>query len=135
MTLGRPMMTHQHDLPLPSSLYEEDFVNYDSRSRREKISFLTFYVETIKLYQILGRVVADIYKPWSAYSMQDASGQPSRKHQNESQTIMSLAEDLCNYEDDISLPLHWDRGQQFRDELPDVPRAIIQRQVNILCAR
>ena len=135
MTLGRPMMTHQHNLPLPSSLDDEDFATYASDSGLKKLSMLTFYVETIKLYQLLGQVVTDVYKPWSAYSTQDSSWRAAREPQHDAHTIMLLAEELSDYEENISLTLHWQRGQQFRENLSEVPRSIIQRQSNILHAR
>lgn len=135
MTLGRPMMTHQHNLPLPSSLYDEDFATWDNPSSNEKLSLFTFYVETIKLYQLLGKVVTNVYKPWSAHATQDSSPRFTREPQNEIPTIMLLAEELSHYEQDIPEALHWRDGQQLRNKLPGVPQTIIQRQSNVLHAR
>ena len=135
MTLGRPMMTHLHSLPLPSAFYDEDFLFYDGESGQEKVSYISFYIETVKLYQILGRVVTDIYKPWSVDPFQDPTGHSISSSKDEIPVITKLADEMSDYEENISPFLHWDRGQPFRHDLPDSERDIIQRQANILCAR
>lgn len=135
MTLGRPTMTQQHNLPPPKPLWEDDFVSYELDGTQQKLSLLSSYVETIKLYQILAKVVTDVYKPWSAYSIHDSSRKSISEKDNEMQTVMLLADELTEYSESIETILHWRNGYASREQLPNIAQAAIQRQSNVLHAR
>ena len=135
MTLGRPTMTQQHNLPHPVSIWEEDFITYGDANTPQKVSILSSYMETINLYQILANVVTDIYKPWSPYSTQESSSRIALEQDNEMQTVLDLADKLTKYSQGINRLLHWRTGSDLREQLPDLAQRAVQRQSNVLHAR
>lgn len=122
----------QATIPLPSvtpedeSLWEMD----------KPLSQFTFYVETIKLYLILGNILSRVYKPWSVQGS-DFGRQENSSHvqATDLEAIMSLDEELSNFEDGIASYLHWERGINTRDSLSEHCQWIIRRQTNVLHAR
>lgn len=131
------MMTQQRtiSLPLPSPL-ADDFITEDMVNGLESPPHVNFYRETIKLYQLLGRVVTEVYKPWSAETtVEDDSARALPTPNDEVKSILYMSEELCKYEEDIVPGLHWHRGQNLRDALPEAVRGTVQRQANVLHAR
>lgn len=137
MALGRPMMTQQRtiSLPLPSPL-ADDFTTGEAVTGLQGPPHVNFYRETIKLYQLLGRVVTEVYKPWSVKkTVEDDSARDLPAPNDEVKSILYMSEELCKYEEDITPSLHWHRGQNLRDALPEAVRGTVQRQANVLHAR
>jgi hypothetical protein len=129
------MMTPCHVIiPLPSVTPEdESFLEMD-----KPLFQFTFYVETIKLYLILGRILSTIYKPWSVqgvYSDFERRENSSHTQPADLEVIMSFDDELSNFEDGIESYLHWERGIDIRDLLPERWQWIIRRQTNVLHAR
>ena len=55
-------MTPYHPtIPMPSPTGTDEGVRHDG----EKLPYIMFYVETINLYLILGKILTTVYKPWS----------------------------------------------------------------------
>lgn len=128
------MIPCQVTIPLPSVTQEDESLSEMARS----VSQFTFYIETIKLYLILGKILSTVYKPWSGQGVNnDFESQESGDHAQppDLEAIMSLDEDLSNFEDALAPYLHWERGINTRDSLPERYQWIIQRQTNVLYAR
>lgn len=62
-TLGRPMMLHKFTpspLPLPSPI-DDEFLATSQLQPSGKISYVSFYIESLKLYNLLADIVAKVY--------------------------------------------------------------------------
>ena len=130
-TLGRPMMTpSQVTIPLPSMSQESVHEDLDDSSS-------PFYVETIKLYSILGRIVSTVYSPWSPQvASSDFERNENRSHiQLSEAAVMSFDEELSDFEEGIATCLHWERGIGTRTSLRKGSQYLLQRQSNVLRAR
>lgn len=136
MTLGRPMMTPCHfTVPLPSHIDTDASDQAQDQSETPRtVSFLAFYVETIKLYHILGTVLTKVYKPWSGHAPSSNREMKDIQH-NDLEAIVSLDEELSNFEENIIPFLHWERGAHIRESLPESDLMVLRRQTNILQAR
>ncbi|KAH8597630.1 fungal-specific transcription factor domain-containing protein [Bisporella sp. PMI_857] len=133
-TLGRPMMTPcEIIIPLPSVTPEDESVLHQGNT----LSYLTFYIETIKLYLILGRIISAIYKPWSVQGTNaDARLNTTiNTRVSDLEAIVSLDAELSTFEGSIAFYLHWERRRSMRDDLTEVSEWIIRRQGNVLHAR
>ncbi|PVH72451.1 hypothetical protein DL98DRAFT_502360 [Cadophora sp. DSE1049] len=133
-TLGRPAMTPcQITIPLPSATAEDNMVDMNP-----PISQFAFYLETIKLYLILGKILSTVYKPWSfqgGNNCPDGSNKGSHVQYGDSEAIMPLDEELSYFEDEVTSYLHWERGITIRNSIAQPLQQIIQRQTNVLRAR
>src|SRR5689334_15709882 len=114
MTLGRPMMTpYQRTIPMPSPTDSDDFIDKNG----ETLSQVMFYVETINLYLILGKVLSNVYKPWAGQGESDRTENYSPQHKD-LEVVMTLDEEMSSFEDCMTPWLHWEKGVPFRDALP-----------------
>jgi hypothetical protein len=129
-TLGRPMMTPcRITIPLPSMTAEGE-----SGELEDALSWSTFYVATIKLYLILGKIISTVYSPWpEADSGTGTTG--DRIKSGNMEAVISLDGELTIFEESVEACLHWERGITLRDSLPAGIRYIVQRQANVLHAR
>lgn len=129
-TLGRPMMTPcKITIPLPSMTAEGE-----SGELEDALSRSTFYIATIRLYLILGKMLSTVYSPWpEADSEMGATGNSMKLAGMEA--VISLDRELTIFEESVEVCLHWERGMTLRDSLPAGIRYIIQRQANVLHAR
>ncbi|KFY78694.1 hypothetical protein V499_02187 [Pseudogymnoascus sp. VKM F-103] len=131
-TLGRPMMTPSRvTIPLPSISKTSVQEDLDGTSS-------PFYIETIKLYTILGRIVSTVYSPWSpqlATCDLERNENCSHSQLSESEAVMSFDEELSDFEEGIATCLHWERGISTRNSLRDESQHLLQRQSNVLHAR
>lgn len=107
MTLGRPSLSsHESTVPLPSSIDDEELTHtYRDPGTSVKASSRTaFFVQTIALYQILGQILHNVYKPWD---------QDVRPYDNNHQAghiarigvIIELHEALRRFEENLPVPL------------------------------
>lgn len=128
MTHGRPTMT-THLTPLPPP---ED----SEMSRQDppgEPSLLSYYIEAIKLYNILDRILSDVYYAWCGQTRQDRS-QASTKSLGGLDTILEIEKELTLFEANLPSCLKWD---------PDTPELNtdgrqnqpISHQKNVLHAR
>jgi hypothetical protein len=136
MTLGRPMMTPCHfTVPLPSHIDVDASIQVQDQVEGSRtVSFLAFYVETIKLYQILGNVLTKVYKPWSVNTPSSDKDTKDIQHKD-LEAIVSLDEELSNFEENIIPPLHWERDAHLRESLPESDLVVLRRQMNLLQIR
>lgn len=131
-TLGRPMMTPSRvTIPLPSISQISVHEALDGSSS-------PFYVETIKLYTILGRIVSTVYSPWSPQvTIRDLERNEICSHRqlSGSEAVMTFDEELSDFEEGIATCLHWERGISTRISLQKETQHLLQRQSNVLRAR
>lgn len=120
MTYGRPSMTgHLDNIPLPGM--------FDLDLRREPTgpSLIAFYIWTIKLYAILERILADVYKTWRGRSNECST----KTGPGSLDVIIQLEDQLLQYERDIPSFLSWTCPGEPSNE------RILCRQRNVLHSR
>lgn len=104
MTLGRPSLSsHESTVPLPSSIDDEELIHtYRDPGVSVKASSRTaFFVQTIKLYQILGQILHDVYKPWDQALRQYDNHHHQRGHTALIGVIIELNEALRRFEENL----------------------------------
>ncbi|RAK85664.1 hypothetical protein BO79DRAFT_155483 [Aspergillus costaricaensis CBS 115574] len=128
MTHGRPTMTtHLTPLPPPENL------EMSRQSPPGEPSLLSYYIEAIKLYNILDRILSDVYYAWCGRTRQDRP-QASTKSLGGLDTILEVEKELTLFEANLPSCLKWD---------PDTPELNsdgrlnqpIAHQKNVLHAR
>lgn len=125
------MMTpYQRTIPIPSPTPVDEFFDLNG----EKLPKVMFYVETINLYLILGKILSNVYKPWSGQGDSDRSG-TTTPQKKDLEVVMSLDEEMSTFEDNMTSWLHWGRGASTRDSLQKKEQMVLQRQTNVLHAR
>jgi hypothetical protein len=133
MTLGRPMMTPcQITIPLPSATEDEAI------RLNQPLSQFTFYNETIKLYFILGKSLSTTYRPWSslgASNDNEKGNKSSQAQTTDSDSIISLDDELSNFEDSVPILLHWKTGNDARTSIPRQWQPMVEIQTNVLHAQ
>ncbi|KAL2009964.1 hypothetical protein VTN00DRAFT_5771 [Thermoascus crustaceus] len=130
MTLGRPTVTsHDTTVPLPSTIDDENLSADSSNCVQPANVFsrTTFFVQAIKLYRILDKILSKIYKPWNE-ATRGTTTDEERVHISRVDVIIQLDAELTNFETNLPDALHWSRGAQNRD-------GILLRQTNVLHAR
>lgn len=132
MTYGRPSMTtHLGPVPPPSdsgiSLEQDD---------NEGPSLMAFYIEAIKLYDILDRILGDVYKAWRSQSRQDQ--QPSQSPWTTSlgglDTVFDIERQLTWFETNVPSFLKWN-STPATTYTETQPNLAIAQQRNVLHAR
>lgn len=124
MTYGRPSMTaHLKSVPLPGNYHLK------TRQETEEYSLATFYVSTIKLYSILDRILADIYKAWRGQSRESTL----EGKEPELDIIVQLENQLLQYKFNVPPPLRWTGKSTLASETSD--HSILNRQRNVLHLR
>jgi len=101
-------------------------------------NLMSFYVETIKLYLILSKIVSNIYKPWKIQNIGNVSQMKqdgSNERFSDLDAIMCLDEELSTFEDTLPAILHKIRGAETRASFPQQTQRLMQRQTNVLYAR
>ncbi|PWY81049.1 hypothetical protein BO83DRAFT_414348 [Aspergillus eucalypticola CBS 122712] len=113
MMLGRPPMTHSSAVPLPEAIDDAllDSTTATCQSPAGTLSKAEFYVRTLQLYKILRKILYDVYEPWEDRWSPDQSERP--KSENElAQTLLSLDEELLEFESSLPAALQWRDAQQ-----------------------
>ncbi|KAJ5730286.1 uncharacterized protein N7483_004794 [Penicillium malachiteum] len=139
MTYGRPSMT-SHILPVrpvpppamrPSS-HCEDPCALSEQPCDHELGYLTFYVSTIELYEILESILADVYNAWQGRADHHRSISVTGVRQNSLDLMMELDDKLSAYEAQIPPMLNWTTAQPL-GSVHSSP--VLQRQRNVLRAR
>lgn len=128
MTHGRPTMTtHLAPLPPPD----------DSEMSRQdppgEPSLLSFYIEAIKLYSILDKILSDVYCAWCSRTRQDRP-QASTKILGGLDTILEIERELTLFEASTPPCLKWDPDAPEFNSDGKLNQAIAQQR-NVLHAR
>jgi hypothetical protein len=137
MTFGRPTMTtHLTALPLPSSQEDDQFVtpNQADAASENSPSKMRFYVEALKLYGILGRILVKIYQPWMIFSNSDVEESSDRQNQSMND-IVEIDAELTAFE--LALPpfLSWKQPQEGTPPNDQQDHMVYRMQTNVLHAR
>jgi hypothetical protein len=94
---------------------------------------MAFYTETIKLYDILDRILSDVYYVWRSRSRRDQS-QPSTKSLGGLDTVLEIERQLTLFEANLPPFLKWTTGQHILHQTPELSKPIAQQR-NVLHAR
>jgi hypothetical protein len=137
MTLGRPMMTYQSNMhvPLPRTRIDADLTEGDISAGLQSATHVLLYMETIKLYRILGKIVTELYRPHPSVMQGRSSAGFKATASSDIQAILNMDDDLEKYESELTPLLHWTRGQHLRAALPASAQSQAQRQSNVIQAR
>ncbi|GKZ38157.1 hypothetical protein AbraIFM66950_010152, partial [Aspergillus brasiliensis] len=128
MTHGRPTMT-THLAPLPPP-------NDSEMSRQDpstEPSLLSFYIEAIRLNDILDRILSDVYYAWCGRTRQDQS-QASTKSLGGLGTMLEIEKDLTLFEANLPSCLKWHPDSPDLNSDRNMNQAIAQQR-NVLHAR
>ncbi|OJJ76869.1 hypothetical protein ASPBRDRAFT_60555 [Aspergillus brasiliensis CBS 101740] len=128
MTHGRPTMT-THLAPLPPP-------NDSEMSRQDpstEPSLLSFYIEAIRLNDILDRILSDVYYAWCGRTRQDGS-QASTKSLGGLGTMLEIERDLTLFEANLPSCLKWHPDSPDLNSDRNMNQAIAQQR-NVLHAR
>ncbi|KAL4812966.1 fungal-specific transcription factor domain-containing protein [Aspergillus spinulosporus] len=128
MTYGRPTMT-THLAPLPPP----DGLTMSHSDETWDPSLMAFYTEAIKLYDILDRILSDVYYASRSRSRRDQS-QSSTKSQGVLDTVLEIERQLISFEANLPPFLRWNSGIWTTDSSPQRNQAIAQQR-NVLHAR
>lgn len=135
MTFGRPSMTsHLPPVPLPSAISDSELLNPNGHSDGNGHSYMTFYVSTIKLYNILESILSDIYNAWQSRSNKSASELYWDMRQGGLDIIIELDSKLSVFESSLPPILNWS-GRHHSNDTDDANMLIFDRQRNVLHAR
>jgi hypothetical protein len=130
MTLGRPMyLSDAWPVPLPRAIDDNymDSTSLICQQPSDVFSRTSFFICTIKLYNILGHILTNVYNLYPA-----SGGSKGTTDQTESSPLDTLVKmdcELSNFESDIPPQLHWGQRQEYEMNL------VSERQANVLHAR
>lgn len=135
MTYGRPSMTsHISPVPLPEmepSSQADDPCALSGQPCDHELGYMTFYVSTIQLYEILESILSDIYNAWQSRSDHQRSMSLRGVRHRSLDVIMELEDKLSVYETNIPAVLNWTNA----GPPDDYQQSIFKRQQNVLRAR
>lgn len=130
MTLGRPMsLSDTWPVQLPNAI-DDRYMNSTSLICQQPLnvfSCTSFYICTIKLYIILGKILTDVYNLYPVLGSVKTATEQSESNPLDSLVKMDCA--LSNFESNIPSQLHW---SQTRD---GEKSSVSERQSNVLHAR
>lgn len=135
MTLGRPCLNSRNsNVPLPSPLEEEkNIVESPQREPQDPDAASTsaFFTQTVKLYQILERILNQVYDPWKENEAGRSAEDGGKDLGRQISCIAELDMELDRFESDIP-----DVLRKLEDDDGDVSRTSnLLRQCNVLRTR
>ncbi|KAJ5326711.1 uncharacterized protein N7506_009813 [Penicillium brevicompactum] len=129
MTYGRPSMTsHLARVPAPDGL-ELSGHQHDTSGP----PLMAFYIEAIKLYDILDNILADVYNAWRGRLRQDNLPSPTLSIRS-LQIVLEVERELLMFKSNVPCFLKWTTGAHSTPSLPE-PNMAIAQQRNVLHAR
>ncbi|KAF2182323.1 hypothetical protein K469DRAFT_669687 [Zopfia rhizophila CBS 207.26] len=125
MTLGRPaMLYHDTQVSLPTPGQDEDMMHTELEESK-KISSVAFYIETIKLFRILGRILSHIYNLNEPHSEQDGYGGFDR--------LIELDTQLTEFVDQLPKGLQWAQPDKVQPSISH--KNVLLQQTHVLHVR
>ncbi|KAJ5364822.1 uncharacterized protein N7496_010535 [Penicillium cataractarum] len=129
MTYGRPSMTsHLARVPPPDGL---EIPGRQGGTREP--SLMAFYIEAIKLYDILDMILGDVYNAWRGRIRQDPLPS-STMSLGSLGIVLRIERELVLFKTNVPSFLKWTTGLHSTPSFPDSNMAIA-RQRNVLHAR
>ncbi|KAJ5675494.1 hypothetical protein N7462_008391 [Penicillium macrosclerotiorum] len=129
MTYGRPSMTsHLARVPTPDGLELSGHQNGASEP-----PLMAFYIEAIKLYNILDNILADVYNAWRGRLRQDYMPSPTLSLRS-LQIVLEVERELLLFKTNVPSFLKWTPGAHSAPSRPE-PNMAIAQQRNVLHAR
>ncbi|KIX03970.1 uncharacterized protein Z518_07523 [Rhinocladiella mackenziei CBS 650.93] len=133
MTLGRPLMLDKYQqIPLPRAIDDEYLADPDSQPAGH-ISWVHFYVQSIKLYGMLADVISQMYANTAAKPTESLGFNDKGLGSSSSAFILEMDSAISEFERQIPDHLHWDR----RESLPANVKAVnvFAQQSSVLLVR
>lgn len=122
------MTSHLAPVPRPDGLK-----TYEHQEGGEEPSLMAFYNESIKLYDILDIILADIYQAWSGRLRRDQP-QTSNMNLGSLDIVLRVEKELALFEANLPPFLKWTSGPPEGLSCPESNTAISQQR-NVLRAR
>ncbi|KAK5218983.1 hypothetical protein LTR72_008165 [Exophiala xenobiotica] len=133
MTLGRPLMlSNSNHIPLPQAVDDEYLSSPDSQPAGH-VSWVDFFVQTIKLYSMLADVVSQMYT--TSPSRPIEASRNSYKHIgfDSFAFIQEMDTEISAFEDGIPDQIHWERRQRLPMHIKAVK--VFEIQASVLLSR
>jgi len=128
MTLGRPAMLYQDTrIALPAAMEDEDELQIES-SVSNQIPAVVFFVEAIKLYKILGRILLHVYNRNEQYNEKPEP----RDGFADFDSLIELDSELVQFADQLPEGLRWPRPTV---EFNLARNAVLSQQSHVLHVR
>lgn len=133
MTLGRPLMlSNSNHIPLPQAV-DDEYLSSPDRQPAGHVSWVEFFVQTIKLYNMLAEVVSHMYT-----ISPSRPANPSRNSEKSTgfgsfAFIQEMDAAISAFEDGIPDHLHWERRQRLPMHIKAVK--VFEMQTSVLLAR
>lgn len=129
MTYGRPSMT-SHLARVPTL----DGIELSGHQKDpSEPSLMAFYIEAIRLYDILDNILADVYNAWRGRLCQDNLPSPTLSTKS-LQIVLEVERELLLFKANVPCFLKWTNGTHSTPSLPE-PNMAIAQQRNVLHAR
>ncbi|XHG08743.1 hypothetical protein AWENTII_011836 [Aspergillus wentii] len=124
MTMGRPPTAPRYNVPLPDTIDDEFLIvgMNDCRQPEEIFSQTTSYLENLKLIDILGKILLNVYHG-------DKSDRGSNGSVRDLEAILQLDSELASFEKALHPNLDWNNRDHIESKL------LFKRQSNVLQAR
>lgn len=143
MTLGRPTsLSDAWPVQLPAAV-DDEYMDVGSVTGCQQPSDIfpriSFFIHTVRLYKILGKILTTVYNLWNPMTAANNNHSSSKQHHKGSETgcdisvLVSLDQELTDFEASIPPKLHWGPGLREREEDRTTP--VYARQTNVLHAR
>lgn len=127
MTLGRPMsLSDEWPVQLPTAIDDRYMESTSLKCQQppDVFSRTSFFINTIKLYKILGAILTSVYNPASG-----GKASTERTLSNQLDTIVKMDCALSDFESNIPPELYWMNRKGGEGGL------VFERQTNVLHAR
>jgi hypothetical protein len=112
MTLGRPTITSgESNVPFPTAV-DDEYLDYDTNAAQQPDSIFSennFFVQTLKLYNILGETLRHVYNP-SQIKESDDQHVSDRLSNSPMNTVLNLESAISDFESNMPSQLRWDRS-------------------------
>lgn len=138
MTLGRPLMLYRYQqIPLPGAIDDEYLASPETQPASQ-VSYMHFYVQTIKLYSMLADVVAQMYANTATKSVADSLGGTNNDRTTGAgfgsfAFIQEMDAAISEFEEQIPHHLHWMRRESLPTHIKSV--RVFEQQSSVLHVR
>ncbi|KIW24396.1 uncharacterized protein PV07_10114 [Cladophialophora immunda] len=126
MTLGRPLLLYKFsEIPLPIPV-DDEFLGDPATQPRDRVSLIHFYIESIKVYEILADVVSQVYDL-------SAPARSNTKSDSNVDTILNIEAAISKLEK--NLPDHLDWSRHHPPAYNGSGEAVFEQQTSVLRSR
>lgn len=111
MTLGRPLMLHQQlQIPLPKAI-DDEYLSDPQLQPVNHVSWVEFYVQSIKLYRLLSHTISQMYAPLVGTSAATSSNSDKPAGVGSFAFILETDAAISELEQQVPTHLDWERRE------------------------